>query len=134
LSLLRFTSTIEKQYPWHNLNGFDLEKKGGLTTLLSKSFDKITYDMCLKNLANGKTPRPDNIPNSIFKNMPTKFHDLLFLFLNIATSNKKFLLLGKIAKPYYCTKNQIQQSLQTINQKPLQILYTNYLQVLSYYN
>jgi hypothetical protein len=30
-------------------------------------------------LGNNKAPGPDNIPNSILKNMPNQFHDLLFL-------------------------------------------------------
>jgi hypothetical protein len=43
------------------------------------TFDRLTYDLCLKYLRNNKAPRPDNIPNSILKNMPRQFHDLLFL-------------------------------------------------------
>ena len=29
------------------------------------SFDRETYDTCLKNLANNKTPGPDKIPDII---------------------------------------------------------------------
>jgi hypothetical protein len=36
--------------------------------------------MCTRHLTNGKTPGLDSIPNSILKNMPSVFHDLLFLF------------------------------------------------------
>jgi hypothetical protein len=32
-----------------------------------------------RNLTNGETPSPDSIPNTILKNMPSMFHDLLFL-------------------------------------------------------
>jgi hypothetical protein len=42
-------------------------------------FDRNTYDLCLKYLGNNKAPGPDNIPNSILKNMPTQFHNLLYL-------------------------------------------------------
>jgi hypothetical protein len=68
-----------RQYPWHDLNGFVLEKRGDTHASISNTFDKITYNLCLKYLGNNKAPGPDNIPNSILKNMPNQFHDLLFL-------------------------------------------------------
>jgi hypothetical protein len=68
-----------KQYPWHDLNGFVLEKRGETNASIESTFKRITYNLCLKYLGNNKAPRPDNIPNSILKNMPKQFHDLLFL-------------------------------------------------------
>jgi hypothetical protein len=68
-----------RQYPWHDLNGFILEKRGDIYASISNTFDRITYDLCLKYLGNNKAPGPDNIPNSILKNMPNQFHNLLFL-------------------------------------------------------
>ena len=43
-------------------------------------FDRNIYDLSVKYLSKNKTPSPDNIPNSILKNMPHRFHNLLFLF------------------------------------------------------
>jgi gluconate kinase len=68
-----------RQYPWHDLDGFVLEKCGEISAFIANTFDRLTYDLCLKYLGNNKAPGPDNIPNSILKNMPNKFHDLLFL-------------------------------------------------------
>jgi hypothetical protein len=68
-----------RQYPWHDVKGFVLEKRGNPNTSITKTFDRITYDLCLKYLGNNKARGPDNIPNSILKNMPCLFHDLLFL-------------------------------------------------------
>jgi hypothetical protein len=42
-------------------------------------FDPEIYNLCLKSLTNGKTPRPDTIPNSILKHMPPNFHHMLYL-------------------------------------------------------
>jgi hypothetical protein len=68
-----------RQYPWHDLDRFVLEKRGNINASIADTFDRITYDLCLKYLGNNKAPRPDNIPNSILKNMPKHFHDLLNL-------------------------------------------------------
>jgi hypothetical protein len=42
-------------------------------------------------LANGKTPSLDKMPKFIFKTMHSKFHNLLCLFLALATNNNKNL-------------------------------------------
>ena len=69
--------------------------------------------MCLRNLANGKTPGPDKIPNAILKSMPLCFHTLLFIFFThcykqkcIPTSWKTSftILLYKKGNPY-CLNN-----------------------------
>jgi hypothetical protein len=57
-----------RQYPWHDLDGFILEKRGDTNASIANTFDKNTYDLCLKYLSNNKAPGPDNIPNSILKN------------------------------------------------------------------
>jgi hypothetical protein len=104
-----------RQYPWHNLNGFVLEKRGDPHASISNTFDSITYDICLKYLGNNKAPGPDNIPNSILKNMPSQFHDLLFLLFQqcykqqqIPTSWKKSLtiLLYKKSDPTILTNHR----------------------------
>jgi hypothetical protein len=71
-----------RQYPWHDLNGFILEKRGDTNASIANTFDKKAYDLCLKYLGNNKTPGPDNIPNSILKNMPIQFHNLLYLLFH----------------------------------------------------
>ena len=69
-----------RQYPWHDLDGYIIDKRGEPQTPLHTYFDQETYDFCLKNLSNNKAPGPDRIPNSILKNIPLRFHKLLFLF------------------------------------------------------
>jgi hypothetical protein len=104
-----------RQYPWHDLNGFVLEKCGDPHASISNAFDRITYDICLKYLGNNKAPGPDNIPNSILKNMPSQFHDLLFLLFKqcykqqqIPTSWKTSLtiLLYKRSDPTILTNHR----------------------------
>jgi hypothetical protein len=46
------------------------------------SGDKPIYDLCLIYLSNNKALGPDNIPNSILKNMPTQFHNLIYLLFH----------------------------------------------------
>jgi hypothetical protein len=69
-----------RQYPWHDLDGYILDKRGIATIPLHTYFNYGIYSLCLKNLANGKTPGPDTIPNSILKHMPQNFHHMLYLF------------------------------------------------------
>jgi hypothetical protein len=71
---------VVHQFPWHDLDGFVIDKCGEPNIPLYTYFNRNLYDICTRNLTNGKTPGPDSIPNSILKNMPTTFHDLLFLF------------------------------------------------------
>ena len=56
---------------------------------------KETYDICLKNLAKNKTPRLDQIPNILLKNMPQCFHNLLFLFFKQCYKQKQILASWK---------------------------------------
>jgi hypothetical protein len=104
-----------RQYPWHDLNGFVLEKRGEINASIANTFDRTTYDLCLKYLRNNKAPGPDNIPNSILKNMLQQFHDLLFLVFQqcykqqkIPTSWKTSLtiLLYKKADPTILTNHR----------------------------
>jgi len=78
-----------RQYPWHNLDGFILDKRGTPETPLHQYLNKETYDVCLKHLANNKAPGPNAIPNIILKNMPQCFHNLLFLFFKQCYIRKK---------------------------------------------
>ena len=103
-----------RQYPWLNLDRFVIEKRKDIHASISNTFDRITYDLCLKYLGNNKALGPDNIPNSILKNMPKLFHDLLFLLFQqcykqqqIPTSWKTSLtiLLNKKADPTILTNH-----------------------------
>ena len=78
-----------RQYPWHDLDGYIIDKRGEPHTPLHTYFDQETYDFCLKNLSNNKAPGPDKIPNSILKNMPPRFHKLLFLFFKHCYKQKQ---------------------------------------------
>jgi hypothetical protein len=56
-----------RQYPWHDLDGFVLEKCGDIHASIGNTFDRSTYDLCFKYLGYNKAPGPENIPNSILK-------------------------------------------------------------------
>jgi hypothetical protein len=60
-----------RQYPWHDIIGYTIEKRGHPLISLYTYFDQETYDLCLKNIATGKTLGPNKISNSILKNMPS---------------------------------------------------------------
>jgi hypothetical protein len=51
-----------RQYPWHDLDGFVLEKRGNIHAPIANTFDRITYDLWLQYLGNNKALGPDNIP------------------------------------------------------------------------
>jgi len=78
-----------RQYPWHDLNGFIIDKRGTPETLLHHYFNKETYDICLKHLANNKIPGPDSISNAILKNMLQCSQNLLFLLFNHCYKQKQ---------------------------------------------
>ena len=78
-----------RQYPLHDLEGFTIDQRGESQIPLHTYFDQATYDFCLKNLGNNRAPGPDKIPNSILKNMPPRFHKLLFLFFKHCYKQKQ---------------------------------------------
>ena len=78
-----------RQYPWHDLEGFTIDRRGKPQIPLHTYFDQETYNFCLKNLGNNKASGPDKIPNSILKNMPPRFHKLLFLFFKYCYKQKQ---------------------------------------------
>ena len=51
-----------RQYPWHDLDGYIIDKRGEPQTPLHTYFDQETYDLCLKNLSNNKAPGPTKFP------------------------------------------------------------------------
>ena len=59
-----------RQYPWHDLDGYIIDKRGEPQIPLHTYFDQETYDFCLKNLSNKKTPCPDKYPIQFQKNAP----------------------------------------------------------------
>ena len=44
-----------RQYPWHDIDGLIIDKRGNPQTPLHTYLDLETYNLCLKNLANNKT-------------------------------------------------------------------------------
>ena len=76
-----------RQYPWHDLNGFTINRRGEPHIPLHTYFDP--YDLCHKNLDNNKVHGPHKIPNSILKNMPPRFHKSSFLFFKNCYKQKK---------------------------------------------
>ena len=53
--------------------------KDGLFIQISWKIGTLLVDLCLKNLSNGRAPRPDGIPNNILKDLPDTIHDMLCL-------------------------------------------------------
>ena len=68
------------KYPWNDITRFTLESKGNKNTPMHILFDRNIYDLSIKYLSKNKTFGQENISNSILKNMPHRFHNLLFLF------------------------------------------------------
>jgi hypothetical protein len=104
-----------RQYPWHDITGFILQKRGKSTNTLSSLFSRETYDLCVKHLSKNKTPGLDQIPNSILKNMPTRFHNMLFLLFThyykqksipATWKNSNTILLYKKGHPYQLTNHR----------------------------
>jgi hypothetical protein len=78
-----------RQYPWHDLNGYVLEKRGIENAFLANTFDRNTYDLCLKYLGNNKAPRPDIIPNSILKKcQPNSITYYIYYSTNVTNNNR----------------------------------------------
>ena len=74
-----------------------MDKRGNPHNPLHQYFDRITYDTCLKHLANNKTPGPDKIPNAILKHMPESFQELLYLFFTHCYKQKQIPTSWKIS-------------------------------------
>ena len=120
-----------RQYPWHELDGFTIDQRGVPQTPLHTYFDQETYDFCLKNLGNNKAPGPDKIPNSILKNMPPRFHKLLFLFFKHCYKQKQIPVSWKTSLTVLLYKKG--DPSQLTNHRPIalantNLYYTNYTQ------
>ena len=114
-----------RQYPWHDLEGFTIDQRGEPQIPLHTYFDQETYDFCLKYLGNNKARGPDKFPNSIFKNMPPRFHKLLFLFFPQCYKQKQIPASWKTSLTVLLYKKSDQA--QLTNHRPIaldiQILY-----------
>ena len=86
-----------RQYPWHDIDEFIIDKRGNPQTPLYTYLDQETYNLCLKNLANNKTLGSNKIPNSVLKNMPASFHHILFLFFTHCYKLKQIPTSWKIS-------------------------------------
>ena len=84
-----------RQYSWHDLDGYVMDKRGNPQTPIHKYLDQETYDMCLKHLANNKTSGLDKIPDAFMKNLPASFHKLLSMFSPIVMKRIKSQPHGK---------------------------------------
>ena len=86
-----------RQYPWHDLEKYTIVKREEPQTPLHTYFDQETYDFYPKNLTNNKVQGPYKIPNSFLKNMPPRFHKLLFQLFKHCYKQNKFLHHEKLA-------------------------------------
>ena len=116
-----------RQYPWHDLNGYTIEKIGEALTPLYTYLDQVTYDICLKNLTNGKMPGPDKIPNTILKNTPPRFHKLLLLFFTHCYKQKQIPEAWKTSLTILLYKKATPITSPTIALLHLPTLFTNSL-------
>jgi hypothetical protein len=82
-----------RQYPWHDIIEYSIEKRGDPLTPLYTYFDRETYNLCLKNTTNGKAPGLDRTPNSILKNMPPQFRGKLLRELGVGSGERGILIL-----------------------------------------
>ena len=112
------------QNPWHDLEGYTIDKRGEPQTPSHTYFDQETYDFCFENLSNNKAPGPDKIPNSILKNMPPRFYKLLFLFLKHCYKQKQIPASWKTSLTTLLYKNC--NSLQLTNHRPIALANTMY--------
>jgi hypothetical protein len=113
-----------RQYPWHDLNGFTLENRGDANSTIATLFTREIYDLCVKNLSKNKTPGPDQIPNSILKNMHTRFHNMLFLLFSHCYKQKNIPSYWKHSNTVLLYKKG-NPSLLT-NQRPIALANTIY--------
>ena len=99
----------------HDLNEYTIEKRGDALFPLYTYLDQETYDICIKNLADGKIPGPDKIPNFILKNMPSKVHKLLLLLFTHCYKQKQIpeswktsltIFLYKKGYPHHLTNHR----------------------------
>ena len=93
-----------RQYPWHDLEGLILEKRGNPQTPLYTYLGIETYNLCLKNLTKNKTPGSNDIPNSILQNMPPNFQHILFLFFKHCYKQKQIPTSWKISNTIFLYK------------------------------
>ena len=113
-----------RQYPWHDLDGYTIDKRGEPYIPLHTYFDQETYDLCLKNLSNNKTLGPDHIPNSILKNIPPRFYKLLFLFFDHCYKQKQISASWKTSLTILLYKKD--NPSQLTNHRPITLANTIY--------
>jgi hypothetical protein len=113
-----------RQYPWHDFNGYILENRGNNNSTISTLFSRETYDLCLKYLSKNKTLGPDQIPNSILKNMPTRFHNMLFFFFSHCYKQKTIPSYWKHSNTVLLYKKS--NPSQLTNQRPIALANTIY--------
>jgi hypothetical protein len=104
-----------RQYPWHDFNGFILQKRGDSNITISSLFTQDIYDLCVKHLSKNKTLGLDHFPNSILKNMPNRFHNMLFLLFSHcykqqsippSWKNSNTILLYKKGSPFHLSNHR----------------------------
>jgi hypothetical protein len=78
-----------RQYPWHDLDGFTLEKRGTPSIPATTLFSREIYDECVSRLTKGKATGPDYIPNEIIKTLQPQYHDLLYKFFQLSYQVKR---------------------------------------------
>jgi hypothetical protein len=102
-----------RQYLWHDLDGYIIDKRGDANIPLHTYFDYGIYSLCLKNLANGKTPGPDTIPNFKQRQIPTSWKTSLTILLykksdpTLLSNHRPIVLANTIYKLFTSTLSTI---------------------------
>ena len=78
--------TPNAKYPWATEGCPDpiiLTPPPDLPTTLLDTITRADYDLCIKKCGKGKATGPDNIPGELIRNMPSEFHNALFLIFTL---------------------------------------------------
>eukprot|EP00249_Psilotum_nudum_P025161 c29397_g2_i2 orf=1-981(-) len=82
-------SCQDYKYPWHDFDGFVLEKRGNPLDSINTYFSRSIFDECLHSLSHDKTPGPDNLPNELLQSLGKDFLDTLYQLFQVCYSIKK---------------------------------------------
>ena len=122
----RYTCGV-RQYPWHDIDGYTIEKRGESLISLHTYLDQETYDICLQQLANGKNPCQIKSLTSYYKICHQDSTHSFYCSLPIVTNKNKSLSPGKQASPYSYTKrysiSRDQPQTNRIRQHNIQIIH-----------
>ena len=83
-------SCRDTPFPWGlpGRDNFVLQSRGSQSSLLPHLTREV-YDLCVKQLKNGKSPGPDQLPNELIKHFPHELHTLIFDYFRLCWKHGK---------------------------------------------